>query len=77
MAKQVAMPGATFAAHVWVVLVVGVVAALAVAVPKAVTDANARDAVANPASVSSPRLTLRNVFLQRTGTFQLMGVTRW
>jgi len=73
MAKQVAMPGATFAAHVWDVDVVGVVAALAVEAPKAVTDANARDAVASPASVSSPRLTLRTVFLQRIGTSNWWG----
>jgi hypothetical protein len=73
MAKQVAMPGATLSAHEWTVDLAGVVAALAVDVPRAVTEANAKDIVTNPASVSSPRLTLRNVVPPSNGTFHLDG----
>jgi hypothetical protein len=58
------MPGVTLWEQEWTVDgdVVGVVAALAMGVaPKAVTDANASDKTPIPASVNSPRLTLRNV----------------
>jgi hypothetical protein len=66
MAKQVAIPGATDWAHEWTVVgvmvdAVDVVAVFGAGKADAVADANVNESTAAPASVNSPRVTLRNV----------------